>query len=656
MCLFGMGRRMVSQRALCLAALFALAGCSAGPQAAASPKAYVGEPVTAAATDTRNALSAAVHVPQDRFAEATDVKGLPPESLQVKPQKAPKGGDTDKFFVNHDLDKDFRQVPATVRYVSDNAVWWVADGTTVSDADVQAAAGNFENSALKIDRLIYGHEPAPGIDGYDPVNFLFIDMPQWGEFYGYFSTINEYPRAIEPHSSEKEVLVINTNGQKIDSPGFTSELAHEFGHLIMWSGDPNEDLWMNEASSELAAFFTASPPTGALMDEGNEQIFASYPFIQLTARPDTTAPNFDRNIVFAHYGAEKLFMIYVLDRFGPRFMKDLIANPEPGIQGFNEELGKLDPSLTFDEVYADWILANLMDQPDHPQGHFGYSEVNTLQPSIISLNQFTGEELPGFMPPYGTFYYELHAQDKLDVDFKGATMAQLTPAEPYEGDYVWYSNRGDESAFTLTRTFDLTSVKSATLNYRVWYKLEENYDYGYVLASVDNGKTWEVLPTRYGRAEDLSEDAYGIGYTGRSGRWLKESLDLSRYAGKNVMIRFAVNTDLATDLDGMMLDNIAIPAINYFDGAEDAQGGWDAEGFVRSSNAVPVDWVVWLVKVNIDPNKEDEVIRVKLDDLQSANFNIDGFGKDFDFAAMVISPMATTTTQSVDYEFTLTGK
>jgi len=106
----------------------------------------------------------------------------------------------------------------------------------------------------------------------------------------------------------------------------------------------------------------------------------------------------------------------------------------------------------------------------------------------------------------------------------------------------------------------------------------------------------------------------------------------------------------------MMLDNIQIPEIDYFDGAEDDQGGWDAQGFVRSSNVVPADWIVWLVKVNTDADLKDEVMRIQLDEMQSADFDIEGFGETFDFAALVISPAAPTTTMSLDYEFTLTGK
>ncbi len=633
-----------------------LAGCSGTQPQSSLPKTLIGIPVSEAAAQTANALNTAAHNPQDRFGDAVSIRRLNVGQLKIPPFTDTHLGDHHPFYVNFNFDKDFRPVPATLRYLSENGAWWVADNATVTDEAIRAAADNFEQSALKINRLIYGHEPEPGVDGYDHINFLFVNIPEWGEYYGYFSVINQFPTALKPFSNQTEMLVLNTGGAALGSPVFNSQLAHEFGHLIHWTVDPNEDLWMNEAFSEMSAFLSESPAPGSVMNGGNQQVYANYPFIQLNMRPDTTAPNFDRNIVFAHYGAEKLLMVYLLDRFGPRFIRDLIADPAPGLQALNHQLGLLNPPTTFNQVYADWILANLMNQPNHPQGHFGYSEVQTLLPYIISLNQFTGENFPGFMPPYSTFYYELHAKDKVHLDFRGAALARLTPVEPYDGQYAWYSNRGDETTFSLTRTFDLTGVNSATLNYRVWYNLEKNYDYGYVMASTDDGKTWDVLPTKYSVVENLGEDAFGMAYTGASGGWLKESLDLSAYAGKKVTLRFAVYTDLATNLEGMQVDDIAIPEIGYFDGAENDQGGWDAQGFVRSANVVPVDWVVWIIKVNTDPNKPDEVIRVPLDALQSASLDIEGFGKTFDFAAMVIAPMAPTTTTSIDYEFSLTGQ
>jgi hypothetical protein len=40
------------------------------------------------------------------------------------------------------------------------------------------------------------------------------------------------------------------------------------------------------------------------------------------------------------------------------------------------------------------------------------------------------------------------------------------------------------------------------------------------------------------------------------------------------------------------LDEIAIPELDFFDGAEIDSGGWEARGFIRNSNFIPVEWIV----------------------------------------------------------------
>lgn len=636
--------------------VFILLGCSGHESQNTLPETFIGVPVAESAVGTQNELIQADHIPQDRYDDAVRIQKLPPEAFQPEGNVEPTLGDRTDFFINYDLNNGYRPMPATLRHISGNALWWVADNASITDEELATVAENFENITFKINRLVYGTEEQPGIDGENRIHFVFVDMPEWEGFYGYFSTTNTFPRGMEQYSNEKDMMVINIGSAPLESLGFAAELGHEFAHLIQWSVDPNEDLWMNEALAELSAFLVVSPPPGSLMEEPNMQVFATMPYIQLTSRPELGPPEEDPYAVYAHYGGEKLFTIYLLDRFGPQFIKDLINNQEAGTRALDQELGKLNPPLTFNELYADWILANLLNQPDHPEGRFGYAEVQTLLPSIILVDIFDGEPLEGYMPPYATFYYELRATDKITLKFDGASMARLTPADPMDGEFAWYSNRGDQTAFSLTRSFDLTSVKAATLNYSVWYELEEDFDYGYVLVSDDDGKTWTILPTKHGRAEGLSDGAFGMAYTGESVEWRDESLDLSAYAGKKILIRFLVNTDLATNRDGLMLDNIAIPEIDFFDGAENADGGWATQGFVRSGNVVPVEWIVWLVKVNIDPDLEDEVIRLELDDLRSGSIEVDGFGKTFDFAALVVSPTAPTTTMSIDYELSITGK
>lgn len=225
-------------------------------------------------------------------------------------------------------------------------------------------------------------------------------------------------------------------------------------------------------------------------------------------------------------------------------------------------------------------------------------------------------------------------------------MARLTPQDPFTGEFAWFSNRGDGSAFRLTRSFDLNGLSSATLNFKVWYELEDLYDFGYVEISADDGDTWTFLETANGTDKDPFDRSYGFGFTGTLLDWTDESLDLSAYAGREVLIRFEVITDFSTNRDGLMLDDISIPELGFFDGAEDDSGGWQADGFVRSSNVVPANWIVWLIELTL-PTR---VTRIELDDLARAEFLVQGFGADFPFAAIVIAPAAPTTTMDVPYE------
>ena len=59
-----------------------------------------------------------------------------------------------------------------------------------------------------------------------------------------------------------------------------------------------------------------------------------------------------------------------------------------------------------------------------------------------------------------------------------------------------------------------------------------------------------------------------------------------------------------------------------------------------------MEWIVWLVK---DSNPM-QVERITLTTEQVAEFEIEGFGEQFNTAAVVISPTAPTTTMELDYE------
>jgi bacillopeptidase F (M6 metalloprotease family) len=158
---------------------------------------------------------------------------------------------------------------------------------------------------------------------------------------------------------------------------------------------------------------------------------------------------------------------------------------------------------------------------------------------------------------------------------------------------------------TLTREFDFTDVTGRIeLSYWTWYDIEEGWDYLYLESSLD-GEAWEILRTPSCRDDDLSGNAYGCGYTGKSGgagsaRWTQESIDLSQYAGRKVQLRFEYVTDAALHGEGLLLDDLSIDAIGYSEDLEAGEGEWEAQGFARIENVLPQTFRLALVMMRND--------------------------------------------------------
>ena len=613
------------------------------PTREAIPEGLIQIPVPDSAVLTAANLSNAERPPLDRIQLAKEFMGLTEEELipQIPQETKYQLHDRIEFIFRKNLGAvtappDYQPIKARLRHISDNAYWWTSlNATFANDQAIRAAAENFEEEILPINRLIFGKEWSPGIDGDHRIHILMVQEVEWGSFYGVFSPINEYPKSISPISNEKEMFIVNLGAVRLDSVDFAAELSHEMHHLIHWNQDPNEDYWFTEVTSELAKFLVGKPSSK------NVRLFAEDPTIQLTAWPE-------RSGSIPHYGAVWLFSIYLLEQFGPEFIKEIVKNPAPGVIAVQEELAKLPDAPSFEEIYANWIVANLLNMPNIYEGQFGYREITPDNIIYQPVQQFNGEPLIESLPPYAAQYYLVNRDEPIQVSFNGSTLARLTPADPYAGEYVWYSNRGDESEFTLTRTFDLSDLDSATLEYQTWYEFENFLDFAYLETSTDGGKTWEILETNYGTDQDPIGRSLGFSYTGSSVDWLPETIDLTPYAGKEIQLRFHVVTDFATSRDGFQIDEISIPELGYYDGAEDDSGGWDARGFVRSSNFVPAEWIVWLITAGI--GNPPQVYRIEVNADQSAEFEIPGLGTEYPRAALIVSPTAPITTLKLDYE------
>lgn len=175
---------------------------------------------------------------------------------------------------------------------------------------------------------------------------------------------------------------------------------------------------------------------------------------------------------------------------------------------------------------------------------------------------------------------------------------------PYEGSYEWYSGKGDEIDNTVAASVYLPEASHIALDFQTWYNIEEDWDFGFVQISTDKGNSWTSLAS--GRTTDsVVPDGYPAiqenmpGYTGSSGGWVNEVIDLTAYKGQEVMLQFRYMTDWGTSLEGFFVDDIKVIADGNTLFADNAENGGDkwvndgwsiSEGFELKSHYYLLEW------------------------------------------------------------------
>ena len=532
-----------------------------------------------------------------------------------------QAGHRQEFFVTDIASDTTYVIDATLQVVSPNAYWYVDEALHISDEDLRLASIEYENSIRPKMLEAFGDVWNPGVDGDPRLTVLHTDLG--GGVAGYFDARHEFPRHTHPHSNEREMLFMDGIAFRPGSPEYMKVLAHELQHAIHWAHDPGEDSWVNEGLSEVATELVGYSPS--FIDA-----FLSRPQTQLTFWVEGRGS-------IPHYGAATLFMLYLLEHYGDTgSLRELIAHPADGVEGINAFLRP--HSKTFDEVYADWIAANYLDSETGPYGYSNHQVSINRPDAIDELGETTG-----FLAPYSSRYFDLRSlSGDVMIEFQGDTTTRQIPAKCYNGEFCWWSNRGDSIDTTLTREFDLTNLSSATLEFKVWFDIEEGWDYAYVEASVDGGETWTILEGDHTTDENPVGNSYGHGYTGSSNGWLEERVDLTPFAGSKVLVRFEYITDAAVYENGLAIDDIAVPEIDFLDDTENGKG-WTSLGFERIDNVVPVDYVVLVLERRRDGT--DFVRRMEIDEERRGAVAVTGLGDEVQNAVVVVSPLAPNTHQ-----------
>ena len=585
-----------------------------------------------------------------------------PRTLDKPPADYPVG--TRRMFNVSNVDNDEQfEIYAIMIYKTEHVYMWVEEGARVDEAKIKQAADLFEEHTYPTTRAFFGSEWKPGVDN-DPRLSILHARNLGRTVAGYFSSPDSYVRAVRPDSNEMEMFYINIDNVTIGDDFYNGVLAHEFQHMIHWNNDRNETTWLNEGCSELAMELNRrAHPEGNYSVGGSEYAYLRRPDTQLTSWPEGVAGDASPN-----YGAAYLFMSYFLDRFGEDATKALVSHDENGMDSVDVILAEdMGLSITHADLFADWVVANLLDNTSFAEGQYGYTSINIGRPRMDATHRIGNAPVTNrtTVSQYGVDYIKVQGKAPVSFSFSGSTQTVLMATQAYSGQYLWWSNREDESNTRLTRIVDLRNATEAEVRFWAWYHIEEDWDYAYVTVGTtesgvipndvnDLSIRWDILGDRSlgCRSTNPNGNNFGCGLTGQSAGWQQLSADLSAYAGQEIALRFEYITDAAVNQAGFALDDVEIVVDGrtvFFDDMETHTDGWIDEGFVRHANVLPQTWIVQLVLDGAEPQVE----RLLVQNGTSGTWTIPLSSRQNE-AIITVSALAPVTTEVATYEILLT--
>lgn len=187
------------------------------------------------------------------------------------------------------------------------------------------------------------------------------------------------------------------------------------------------------------------------------------------------------------------------------------------------------------------------------------------------------------------------------------------PDTAYSGDNVWGTNLDgdyeDNTLYTLTLPSLYVENTDAMISFYEWHAFEPYFDGAAVFVSTDEGQSWELLDFDPESTEDewsiyhdeywggpygnplsdygLPDSSFFLSDSSHDGDWEFLGVHLGRYAGRNVLVRFAAGTDMANHLyTGWYLDDVGLYSLSF-------SGYGDLSGVVtRNDTGEPLEGAV----------------------------------------------------------------
>ncbi|MEL6853336.1 MAG: M14 family zinc carboxypeptidase, partial [Bacteroidota bacterium] len=129
----------------------------------------------------------------------------------------------------------------------------------------------------------------------------------------------------------------------------------------------------------------------------------------------------------------------------------------------------------------------------------------------------------------------------------------------------------DENTMELEKAVDLSQADYAVLRFQSRWDIENNFDYGQVLASSD-GVNFSPLCGQYTNEGTQYQDQGEPVFDGQQADWVEESMDLSEYLGDSLYLRFLLKSDGFVEGDGWYIDDLEVET--YSAGPTGIENDW----------------------------------------------------------------------------------
>jgi hypothetical protein len=505
----------------------------------------------------------------------------------------------------------------------------IPDTTTVTDAQVQALADEFDNNMFPKETAAFS--TPPDRDGTNAVldgdysgdgdkTVALVDNVRDDNFYdfpaastyiaGFFSAqINEL--------LDRNVMTVDafdwahrtgvsppdepTDDPCTSRPGrprlYEGTFAHEWQHLLQYYTDPFETTWLNEGLSDIAQSLVGYVDgTRTVFDSGGDShlyCYQGFGSVQTPFNPnprDCGGPENSLNLwgegtpsqVLSDYGHAYSLMLFLFDRYGTDIITRL--HNDGVLQGLASLDAELEAEGVHDmsQVLHDHQSMVLLDKivGDSRRGvMLGVPKKRVTTPSLRSTVNFANpnaNDNPG-AAPNGTDYVALQGangtplrgRDLRSLNFQGATTLPSLPLQ-------WTVVNDDPDApgnpvlwSGNANNLDSAAVTSVTVpaaDPTLRFDAKYGAELGYDYAYVQVSTDGGATYTPI--AGDRTGDApLGPGLNGETTGFEPHSFDLSEFAGQEVLLSFRYVSDGGVNEGGFKVDNVTLGGTAVSDGS-----------------------------------------------------------------------------------------